>query len=198
MTSPAPSPGSPTPSAADTRKDRSLERALLANFAVHGAGMLAMALGLARMLPGGGEPDPAVRVAQIAAHPWWFRAGWLPWHLCAVVDLWLAVALVRARWIPKVPAVAINPSISNSLAYRRKRTIDCTSSGSLLVTGNGGKSEVTITRSRLVFLLESAAVLALASAARAVKANIRQVPTAIVTAFHLILVGFIKLQRAFS
>jgi ribosomal protein S27E len=29
---------------------------------------------------------------------------------------------------------------------RRKRTIDCTSSGSLLVTGKGGKSEVMMTR----------------------------------------------------
>lgn len=66
-----------------------------------------MALLLARMLPGGGEPDTAVRVAQIAAHPWRFRAGWLPWHLCAVVDLWFAIALVRARWIPRAPAVLV-------------------------------------------------------------------------------------------
>lgn len=80
---------------------------MIANFAVHGAAMLAMALLLARMLPGGGEPDAAARVAQIAAHPWRFRAGWLPWHLCAVVDLWLAVALVRARWIPKAPAILV-------------------------------------------------------------------------------------------
>lgn len=108
MPSPDSSPGSSAaPPAGHARTDRSLERALLANFAIHGAGMLAMALVLARMLPGGGEPDPAVRVAQIAAHPWWFRAGWLPWHLCAVVDLWFAVALVRARWIPKAPAVLV-------------------------------------------------------------------------------------------
>lgn len=112
MTSPAAPEGAlPDPAAAarsaDTRADRSLERSLIANFAVHGAAMLAMALLLARMLPGGGEPDPAVRVARIAEHPWQFRAGWLPWHLCAVVDLWFAIALVRTRWIPKAPAIVV-------------------------------------------------------------------------------------------
>ena len=103
MASPLPRPPRPEESAAD----RSLERSLLANFVVHGLAMVMMALVLARMLPGGGEPDPVARVARIAAHPWQFRAGWLPWHLCAVTDLWLAIALVRARWIPKAPAVIV-------------------------------------------------------------------------------------------
>lgn len=103
MTSPLPSPARPEESAAD----RSLERSLVANFVVHGLAMGMMALLLARMLPGGGEPDPVARVASIAAHPWQFRAGWLPWHLCAITDLWLAIALVRARWIPKAPAVIV-------------------------------------------------------------------------------------------
>ena len=87
--------------------DVSLERALLVNFVIHGVAMLAMALVLAPMLPGGGEPDPVVRVSNIAAHPWLFRAGWLPWQLCAVADLWLAIALVRVRWIPRAASLVV-------------------------------------------------------------------------------------------
>jgi len=103
MTSPQPSPPRPEESAAD----RFLELSLLANFVTHGLAMVLMALVLAPMLPGGGEPDPVARVARIAAHPWLFRLGWLPWHLCAVTDLWLAVALLRVRWIPKLPAALV-------------------------------------------------------------------------------------------
>src|SRR4051812_15548255 len=87
--------------------DRSLERALLANFVIHAVAMLGMALLLAPMLPGGGAPDPVARVAEIAAHPWRFRAGWLPWQLCALADLGLAIELARARWIAKAPAIAV-------------------------------------------------------------------------------------------
>lgn len=104
MTSPVfSSPGAP----GDRRADRFLERALLANFVVHGVAIVGMALVLAPMLPGGGEPDPVARVSAIAAHPWRFRVGWLPWQLCALVDLWFALALVRARWIPKAPAIVV-------------------------------------------------------------------------------------------
>jgi len=86
-------------------RDRFLERAMLANFAIHGIAMVVMALVLARMLPGGGEPDTARRITMIAESPWIFRLGWLPWQLCAVVDLWFALALLRTRWIPKIPAI---------------------------------------------------------------------------------------------
>ncbi len=67
--------------------------------------MVVMALVLAPMLPGGGEPDTIKRVTMIAEQTWRFRIGWLPWQLCAAVDLFFAIALVRARWIPKIPAV---------------------------------------------------------------------------------------------
>lgn len=77
----------------------------MANFVIHGLAMVTMALVLARMLPGGGEPDTVVRVTMIAEHPWLFRIGWFPWQLCAAVDLLFAIALVRARWIPKFPAI---------------------------------------------------------------------------------------------
>lgn len=92
-------------SASDQARDRFLERAVLANFAIHGIAMVTMALVLARMLPGGGETDTSTRIRMIAEHPWLFRIGWFPWQLCAAIDLWFALALLGARWIPKVPAI---------------------------------------------------------------------------------------------
>jgi hypothetical protein len=87
------------------RADRALERALVWNLVAHAAAMAAMAAFLVPDLPGG-LPDAAARAARIAGHPWMFHAGWLPWHASAVTDLALAAALLRARWIPRPPAVA--------------------------------------------------------------------------------------------
>jgi hypothetical protein len=87
------------------RASRALEAALLANFVLHGAAMLSMATLLLPFLPGGSTPDDAMRVARLAQDPWLFRLGWVPWHLCALADLAMAVALVRSRWIPRAPAV---------------------------------------------------------------------------------------------
>lgn len=83
-------------------RERGLERALLANFLIHALALLSMAALLLPTLPGGSEPDPLVRVATIAEHPWRFRLGWLPWQLCAAIDLWLAVAMFRTRWLPRL------------------------------------------------------------------------------------------------
>lgn len=66
-----------------------------------------MALLLIPVLPGGSEPDDLARVHGIAAHPWRFRLGWLPWQLCAVADLWLAIAMVRVRWIPRGASIVV-------------------------------------------------------------------------------------------
>lgn len=88
-------------------RDRSLERALLFNFAIHGVALLGMAAFLLPALPGGSDAPDADRIAYIAAHPWLFRLGWLPWQLCAVADLWLAIAMVRVAWIPRVPAIGV-------------------------------------------------------------------------------------------
>ncbi|MFO0591947.1 MAG: hypothetical protein U0441_30655 [Polyangiaceae bacterium] len=84
-----------------------LERALIANFVIHGLAMVAMALVLAPMMPGGGQRDTVSRVADIAAHPWLFRLGWSPWQMCAVADLWLAFALLRVRWIPRAASIPV-------------------------------------------------------------------------------------------
>ena len=91
----------------DDRADRSLEHALLFNFVIHGVAMLAMAALLLPALPGGSGASDADRVATIAAHPWRFRVGWLPWQLCAVADLWLAIAMARVRWLPRAASAIV-------------------------------------------------------------------------------------------
>jgi Uncharacterized conserved protein (COG2071) len=91
-------------SVARARSGRWLERALLAAFVVHGLAMLSMAALLLPGIPGGLRSDVAARMAYIAAHPWLWRLGWLPWQLTALGDLLLALALLRTPWIPRLPA----------------------------------------------------------------------------------------------
>lgn len=86
------------------KRDDTLELALLLNFVIHGLALLGMALLLLPALPGGSTASDAARIALIAEHPWRFRLGWLPWQLCAVADVWLAIAMVRARWLPRLGA----------------------------------------------------------------------------------------------
>jgi hypothetical protein len=84
-----------------------LEWALLFTFVCHGAAMVGMVLFLLPGIPGGGVVDDAARVAYVAAHPWRWRLGWLPWQLTALSDLLVGIALVRTRWIPRGPAIAV-------------------------------------------------------------------------------------------
>ena len=84
-----------------------LTRALIANVVIHGLAMGAMALLLMPMMPGGTTADPMLRMQMIAEQPWRFRLGWTPWQLCAVVDLWLAVAMVRTPSLPRRPALVV-------------------------------------------------------------------------------------------
>jgi Uncharacterized conserved protein (COG2071) len=93
--------------AAARRSDRWLERALVASFVIHAVALVTMAALLAPMLPGGSGAIDSERVARLAAHPWQFRIGWLPWQLCAVSDVALAFAMIRVRWLPRVPALAV-------------------------------------------------------------------------------------------
>ncbi len=86
---------------------RSLERALVFNFAIHGIAMAVMASVLLPYMPGGSAVPDGARVARIAAEPWLFRLGWAPWQLCAVADVWLAIALWRASFIARAPALAV-------------------------------------------------------------------------------------------
>lgn len=89
------------------KPERFLEQSLLFNFLIHGFALLGMVTLLVPMLPGGTTPLDADRIVLIATRPWQFRLGWLPWQLCAVSDVLLAVALVRVRWVPKLPAVIV-------------------------------------------------------------------------------------------
>jgi hypothetical protein len=83
---------------------RFLEQTLLWNVLIHAAAILSMTLVLPG-LPGGPVTADADRIAYIAAHPWLWRLGWLPWHLAAFIDVMTGVALVWTRWIPRLPAV---------------------------------------------------------------------------------------------
>ncbi len=85
---------------------RFLEQALLITILAHAAAMLSMALLLLPGMPGGSN-DLAARVAYVASHPWLWRLGWLPWHLTALSDLLIAVALLRTAWIPRIPAILV-------------------------------------------------------------------------------------------
>lgn len=89
---------------ADARSGRWLERALIGVFLAHGLAMLSMAALLLPGIPGGLHADVATRMAYVAAHPWLWRLGWLPWQLTALANLLLAWALLSTRWIPPFPA----------------------------------------------------------------------------------------------
>jgi len=83
--------------------DRRLEQALLFTLICHAVAMLSMAALLLPMMPGGTTSDDAARVALLASHTIRFRLGWLPWHVTALSDLLLAIAMVRTRWLPRGP-----------------------------------------------------------------------------------------------
>jgi hypothetical protein len=87
------------------RRDRLLEQSLLFTFVIHAIAMLSMALLLLPGMPGGGTLEDAARVRHIAAHPWLWRLGWLPWQLTALSDLMIAAGLLRSPGIPKGPAI---------------------------------------------------------------------------------------------
>jgi hypothetical protein len=90
-----------------TSRECHLEIALIANFLIHGLALLAMAALLIPFMPGGPTTSDAERVRLIAEHPWRFRMGWLPWQLCAVADGYLAIAMVRVKWLPKLPSMIV-------------------------------------------------------------------------------------------
>lgn len=90
-----------------TRAARFLEQTLLISILAHAAAMLSMAVLLLPGMPGGPTLDAATRVAYIAGQPWLWRLGWLPWHITALVNLALALALLRTAWIPRLPAILV-------------------------------------------------------------------------------------------
>ncbi|MDZ4833383.1 MAG: DUF2071 domain-containing protein [Candidatus Melainabacteria bacterium] len=87
----------------ETRASRFLEFSLLVVLVVHVVAMVSMAVLLMPAMPGAINTDQ-VRITYIAHHPWLWHLGWLPWHLCALSDLLLAIAMLKTPWIPKMPA----------------------------------------------------------------------------------------------
>lgn len=82
-----------------------LEQMLLLEFVIHVVACLSMVLFLLPGMPGGLESHSSGRAAYVAAHPWLWRLGWLPWQITAVMDLLLSLALVRTPWVPRLPAL---------------------------------------------------------------------------------------------
>ena len=97
-------PAIPVAEVVRARSGRWLARALIAVFIVHGFAMLSMAALLLPGTPGGTQSAVAARMAYVAAHPWLWRLGWLPWGLTALANLLLALALLRTPWIARLPA----------------------------------------------------------------------------------------------
>ena len=88
-----------------SRADRFLLWMLTVNITVHVAAIATMGLCLLPGMPGGPTAEVADRAAYVAANPWAWRLGWVPWHMCALADVLTGVALVSTRWIPKLPAL---------------------------------------------------------------------------------------------
>ena len=87
-----------------TAAERSLERTLLVNLALHALAMLSMAALLLPALPGGTHADPMDRALYVYTWRFVITAAWIPWQLCALADLWLAVTMLRTPWLPKGPS----------------------------------------------------------------------------------------------
>ncbi len=86
---------------------RFLEQVLLVNLGVHVVALIFAALFLLPGLPGGTSAGDAERVGYLAAHPWLWRLGWLPWQAAALVDVLTGLALWRTVWVPRLPAAVV-------------------------------------------------------------------------------------------
>jgi hypothetical protein len=80
---------------------RAVESALVATIACHAVAMLAMAVVLLPMMPGGPTHDDAARMAAIAGSATAWRLGWLTWGLTAVSDVALGLALAAWSRVPR-------------------------------------------------------------------------------------------------
>lgn len=84
-----------------TFSEKAIEISLLFALAVHVIALFTMAGLLLPGVPGSGLKTVELRAAYIAAHPWRWHLGWFPWHLCALSDLAVSLALLCLRWVPK-------------------------------------------------------------------------------------------------
>src|SRR5215831_19180563 len=86
---------------------RFLEQVLLVNLGVHVLALACSPVFLLPGLPGGNSIGAVGRVGYLAAHPWLWRLGWLPWQATALANVLTGVALWRTSWIPRPPAAAV-------------------------------------------------------------------------------------------
>jgi hypothetical protein len=86
---------------------RHVARSLFLTLLFHALAMISMAALLLPMMPGGGTGDDAARMSLIAARPWIWRLGWVPWHLTALSDLYLAWALFKMPRAPRGGAIVV-------------------------------------------------------------------------------------------
>ena len=89
-----------------TFAEKAIERSIFFALLVHVIALFTMAGLLLPGVPGPGLGTVDLRAAYIATHPWQWHLGWLPWHLCALSDLAISLALLQLRWIPKALSVA--------------------------------------------------------------------------------------------
>jgi hypothetical protein len=87
------------------RAARFLEQIMLLNFFIHLIALFTMAFVALPGVPDGTGATPLERAAYVANHPLAWKLAWLPWHLCALIDVLMGVALVATKWVPKLPAV---------------------------------------------------------------------------------------------
>jgi hypothetical protein len=84
-----------------TFAEKAIELSLLFALVVHVIALLTMAGLLLPGVPGSGLKTVDLRAAYISMHPWRWHLGWFPWHLCALSDLAVSLALLRLQWVPK-------------------------------------------------------------------------------------------------
>jgi hypothetical protein len=91
--------------ASPPRAARFLEQILLLNFFIHLIALFTMAGIAVHGVPEATDATPMERAGFVANHQIAWQLAWLPWHLCAAIDLLMGIALVTTKWVPKIPAV---------------------------------------------------------------------------------------------
>lgn len=88
-----------------TSAEKAIEISIFFALLVHVIALFTMAGLLLPGIPGPGLDTIDLRAVYVATHSWQWHLGWLPWHLCALSDLALSLALLQLRWIPKALSI---------------------------------------------------------------------------------------------
>jgi hypothetical protein len=139
------------------KRYRQLMTALLGFLVTHTVALVTIALLLAPGLDAGASA--AERASYIAAHPWAWRLGWLPWQLSAAADLVVSVTLWRwlgaradraaARWA----ALGIAVTVVAIAADQWGEAVAVTELVDLARDANGAGLQAYATRERWFLLM---------------------------------------------